>query len=275
MCFSFQASVAAATTGIVTATFVLVFLHDRVEDALVRQSAAVLPSLLLAPAAVQLADAWAHVQVGRGGQGRSDWRPAILCWLAICAQPVVLSVAAGALLGGAWTWLLLLNAALIALSVVLSLGFDVPLGEWLVVEIVRKEGRLANVVHGPWAYGAGAAYRTAAYALTLAVGGAGIFTLAVRVGDRADPYAETVSVYMIALGAGLLALWALSEAYCNFVELARRNVSSVWCAVSLVATTAAGLYLMADKEADRGIAALFFLSLVGTYALSFVVAKEA
>lgn len=275
MCFSFPASVAAATTGVVTAIFVLWFVNDRVDQTFVRQSAAVLPALLLTPSLVQVADAWTHMQVGHGKQGRSDWRPAMLCWLAICAQPVVLSVATGVLLGGAWTWILLLNAAIVVLSVVLSLAFDVPLGEWLVIEVVRKEGRLANLVHGQWSYGAGAAYRTGAYALTLVVGGIAYLVLAVRVADRSDPYADTVATYMIALGVGLIALWAVSEAYCNFVEYARTHVSSVWCAISLLATTGAGLYLMGANENDRGVAALFFLALVGTYAVSYTVAREA
>jgi len=275
MCFRFEASVAAASTGLVTAIFVLWFVDDRIETTYVRQSAAILPALLITPALVQIADAWTHLQVGHGKEGRSDWRPAILCWLAICAQPVILSVTAGVLLGGAWTWLLLLNAAVIVLSVVTSLGFDAPLEGWLVIEVVRKEGRLANVIHGFWAYGAGAVYRTGAYAVTLIVSGAGVFTLATRVADRDDPYADTVSEYMIALGAGLIALWALSEAYCNLVEYARNHVSSVWCAVSLLATTAAGLYLMAAKESDRGVAILFFLSLVGTYAASYAAARVA
>lgn len=275
MCFSFQASVAAATTGLVTAIFVLWFIDDRVEESYVRQSAAVLPALLLTPPAVQMADAWAHIQVGRGGEGRSDSQPAILCYLAICAQPVILSVAVAVLLGGAWTWLLLLNAALVALSVVLSLVFDAPLEEWLVIDIVRKEGRLANLVHGQWAYGMGAAYRSTAYAFTLLVSGVGLLELAYRVDDRADPYAEIVRNYIVGLGAGLLALWLVSEAYCNYVEYARSHVSSVWCAISLFATTAAGLYLMAAKEADRGVAALFFLSLISTYAVSYAAAREA
>ena len=274
MCFSLQASVAAAATGVASSVFVLLFLHDRVDDPFVRQSAAILPAMLLTPVLVQCGDAVAHVQHARGAT-QSSWEPAIVVWLAILSQPLVLSVTSGALLGGEWVWVLVLNGLVVAASVALSLGFDNPLETWLTLEVVRKEGKIANVVHGMWAYGELATWRVAAYAGTLTLSGVALLVLASRVADRDDPYADVVSVYMTALSIALIALYFVSELYVNYVSRVRLHTSSVWCAVSLLATTTLGFYLMVARNDDGWVAAVFVIVLVSTYAFSYALAGQA
>lgn len=279
MCFSYPASVAAASTGVVSAGIILYFLHERVQDPFVGRSAAVLPALLVTPALVQLCDAAAHVQQAAGA-ARSTWLVGLACYLSIMMQPVILSIACALLLGGGWRVALWLNVAAAASSVVGSLLVDRPLGTWLTLEVVAREGRLANVVHGAWAYDnrgglLGASSRAAVYFVTLGVGFVALVTLATRVHDRADsePLAEPVAVYMLGLGASLWALFLVSEVVAQAVTRVRNHVSSVWCALSLVGTVAFGLYLTNARTEDRGYGAFYVVAVLGTYVGAYALAS--
>lgn len=276
MCFSYAASVAAASTGVVSAGVMLYFLHERVQDPFVGRSAAVLPALLVTPALVQLCDAAAHVQQAAGAE-RSTWLVGLACYLSIMMQPVILSIACALLLGGdEWRVVLWLNVAVAASSVVGSLLLDRPLGAWLALEVVEREGRLANVVHGAWAYGQGARGRAAAYFATLGVGFVALVALATRVHDRADgePLAEPAAIYMLGLGASLWALFLVSEVVAQAVTRVRDHVSSVWCALSLIGTVAFGLYLTTARAEDRGYGAFYAVAVLGTYVGAYALASS-
>ena len=277
MCFSFRASVAAGVTGVVSAIFILYFLYDRVVDTAVGRVGAILPALLVTPSIVQACDAAAHVQVA-GGAAHSSWVVALVAYLAIASQPVILSAAVGLLLGGAWLLLLAANTCLVVLSVTTNLVGDVPVGDWLRLEIVARDDAPSNVVHGFFAYGGtsglliGPASRAIVYFATLGLAFVGLIVLAVDIDGRDDPYARPVLVYTIGLGATLWALYLASEVFVNYVSRVRHHVSSVWCAVSLVGTTAFGLYLTTARSADRGYGALFVVGTLGTYVSTYALA---
>jgi hypothetical protein len=277
MCFSYPASVSAASAGIVSAVLVLYFVHDRVQDPFVGRSAAVLPALLVTPALVQLCDAAAHSQQAMGAE-RSSWLVGIACYLSIMIQPVILSSACALLLGGDWGVVLWSTVAVAAVSVVGSLLVDRPLGTWLALEVVEREGRLANVVHGAWAYDNGgglfgAKSRAAVYFATLGVGFVALVVLAMRVHERAgEDMAEPVAVYMLGLGASLWALFLLSEVVAQAITRVRNHASSVWCALSLVGTVTFGIYLTTARAEDRGFGGFYVVAVLGTYVAAYALA---
>jgi len=278
MCFSFRASVAAAITGVVSAVLILFFLSDRVEDPIVGRAGAILPALLITPAIVQACDAVTHMQIASGA-AHSSWGVGLICYVAIMSQPVILSATVGLMLQGTWLLVLGLNVCAVVLSLTLNLTSDAPVSDWLRIEIVDKEDKLSSVIHGFFAFGGargwvvGPSSRAATYFVTLGLGFVGLVVLVLDVDGRTDePYARPIATYMLGLGAALWALYLVSELYVNLVSRTRHHVSSVWCAISLTATTAFGLYLTTAKQADRGYGVLFLVGTLGTYVATYAFA---
>ena len=276
MCFSFSASVAALLTGVLSAALVLYYLIDRVDEPYVRHAGVVLPAMLVSPAIVQACDAAVHAK--RNGWLAKDFDlrlVALVCWLVIVAQPLAVAVGTALLLDGAASTAMALVATFVIVHVLFTVSFDGPFSRWLWFAVVEKEGWPASVVHGFffgdyghwWAHGPSA--RRTVYAVSYVASFVGVVLLSERVRDRkaTEPLAERVANYMLVVSSFATALYVLSQAFVHYVSRVRGHVSSVWCAVSLVGTVGAGVYLTAAEPFGVAYLAACTLCWIVTYAV--------